>query len=118
MAAVQPLHDNSAAALRTAFDAFDLDGSGGIDRSELSVMLRKLGFAWQGAHIFEAADTDGDGRVDFDEFVACFGQAAAAAKGKIRPGKGKAVPAKGEAASAKAKGKGKDKAAPAKRARK
>ena len=83
-------------------------------------MLHKLGFAWQGAHVFDSADTDGDGKVDFDEFVACFGPAAAAvkgmtaaaaAKGKIKPGKGKVAPlAKGKAAPAPAKGK----AAPAK----
>ena len=101
---------------RAAFDAFDLDGSGGIDRGELSAnMLHKLGFAWQGAHVFDSADTDGDGKVDFDEFVACFGPAAAAvkgmtaaaaAKGKIKPGKGKVAPlAKGKAAPAPAKGK-------------
>ena len=40
-------------------------------------MLRKLGFAWQGAHVFEAADTDSDGKVSFAEFVALFGRAAA-----------------------------------------
>ena len=100
-ALVQPLHDNCGTRLRAAFDAFDLDGSGGIDRGELSAMLRKLGFAWQGAHVFDSADTDGDGKVDFDEFVACFGPAAAsvkgktavtAVKGKIKPGKGSTVP--------------------------
>lgn len=130
-ALVQPLHDNCGTRLRAAFDAFDLDGSGGIDRGELSAMLRKLGFAWQGAHVFDSADTDGDGKVDFDEFVACFGPAAAAvkgktaaaaAKGKIKPGKGKAAPlakGKGKAAPPPAKGKAaplpaKGKAAPAK----
>ena len=128
-ALVQPLHDNCGTRLRAAFDAFDLDGSGGIDRGELSAMLRKLGFAWQGAHVFDSADTDGDGKVDFDEFVACFGPAAAAvkgktaaaaAKGKIKPGKGKAAPlakGKGKAAPPPAKGKAtplpaKSKAAP------
>ena len=124
-ALVQPLHDNCGTRLRAAFDAFDLDGSGGIDRGELSAMLRKLGFAWQGAHVFDSADTDGDGKVDFDEFVACFGPAAAAVKGKtaaaatkgkVKPGKGKAAPApaKGKAAPAKDKAK----AAPTTRAKK
>ena len=76
-ALVRPLYDESSSALRRAFELFDADGSGYIDRSELSKMLRKLGFAWQGAHVFESADTDGDGRVSFSEFVALFGRAAA-----------------------------------------
>ena len=62
--------------LKAAFDLFDADASGYIDRSELSVMLRKLGFEWQGAHVFEAADVDADGKVDFAEFLALFGKAA------------------------------------------
>ena len=80
-ALVRPVYDDSGAALRAAFALFDGDGSGYIDRSELSRMLRRLGFAWQGAHVFEAADVDGDGQVSYDEFVALFGKAAAA-KGK------------------------------------
>ena len=70
---VRPLYDESGAALRRAFDLFDADGSGFIDRSELSVMLRRLGFGWQGAHVFAAADADGDGKVNFHEFVELFG---------------------------------------------
>jgi len=70
------LYDDSGLALRAAFDLFDKDGSGDIDRSELSVMLRKLGFEWQGAHVFEAADTNGDGKVSFGEFVSLFGKVA------------------------------------------
>ena len=80
-ALVRPVYDDSGAALRAAFALFDGDGSGYIDRSELSKMLRRLGFEWQGAHVFEAADVDGDGQVSYDEFVAVFGKAAAA-KGK------------------------------------
>ena len=76
-ALVRPLYDESSSALRRAFELFDADGSGYIDRPELSLMLRKLGFAWQGAHVFEAADTDSDGKVSFAEFVALFGRAAA-----------------------------------------
>lgn len=75
---VQPLYDNSGAALREAFDMFDADGSGYIDREELSLMLRKLGFEWQGSSVFAAADTDGDGKVSYEEFLAVFGKVEAA----------------------------------------
>ena len=51
-------------------------------------------------------------QVDFDEFVACFGEVAAAAKGKAIRGKGKA-----KAAPTAAPGKGKEKVAPVKRTR-
>ena len=72
---VLPLYQNSTAALRHAFDMFDADSSGFIDRGELGVMLRKLGFEWQGTHVFEAADIDGDGKVSFDEFLALYASA-------------------------------------------
>ena len=74
-----PVYAASGAALRGAFDYFDADSSGYIDRSELSVMLRKLGFGWQGGGVFAAADADQDGRVSFDEFIALFAANRAAA---------------------------------------
>jgi len=73
-----PVYAASGAALRSAFDYFDADSSGYIDRSELSLMLRKLGFGWQGGGVFAAADADHDGRVSFDEFIALFADRAAA----------------------------------------
>ena len=78
---VRPVYDDTGVALRNAFDMFDADGSGFIDRSELSVMLRKLGFAWQGSHVFESADSDGDGKVSYEEFIGLFGKAVGG-KGK------------------------------------
>ena len=66
------MYTASGVALKAAFDYFDADSSGFIDRSELSVMLRKLGFGWQGGGVFTAADTNRDGRVSFDEFLALF----------------------------------------------
>ena len=90
-ALVRPLYDESGEALRRAFEMFDADGSGFIDRSELSLMLRKLGFEWQGTNVFRAADTDGDGKVSFDEFVAAFQRVAVAAPGGAAPGAAQAT---------------------------
>ena len=73
---VEPIYRDTQATLRRIFNFFDMDGNGYIDRAELSVVLRKLGFGWQGTHVFEAVDADGDGRVGFPEFMALFGKAA------------------------------------------
>lgn len=57
---------------REAFNLFDKDGNGRIDRNELGVVMRSLG-----AHptdekleaIIQAGDLDGNGTIDFVEFV-------------------------------------------------
>ncbi|GJN20465.1 hypothetical protein PR202_gb07846 [Eleusine coracana subsp. coracana] len=80
--------------IKEAFDLFDTDGSGTIDAKELNVAMRALGFEMTpegkisdvdiqrlaietGEHftldevreMIEAADENGDGEVDLEEFV-------------------------------------------------
>ena len=51
--------------LRKQFDSFDKDGSGYLDRKEMSVLLRMLGSTMT----FDAVDgPGGDAKVSFDEF--------------------------------------------------
>jgi len=81
--AVGPLYSSSEQALRNAFRLFDTDGSGTIDRRELSAMLSKLGLVKSSSdtstvdRMFAAADANGDGQIDFNEFVALFAAAPA-----------------------------------------
>lgn len=59
--------------LRTAFEMFDRDGSGSIDKTELLAILGGEGMENMMpkeelmAYIQEV-DNDGDGEIDFDEF--------------------------------------------------
>ena len=72
----------SGEALRRIFDFFDADGNGSLEKRELEVMLQKLGMGAEGGrnsarkkmldNVFEAADTNHDGVVSFEEFVALF----------------------------------------------
>ncbi|KAL1495400.1 hypothetical protein AB1Y20_016768 [Prymnesium parvum] len=78
-AAVGPLYSTSEQALRNVFRMFDTDGSGTIDQSELRAMLSKLRLikpsddaAKTVEKMFAAADTNGDGSIDFHEFVGLF----------------------------------------------
>ena len=59
--------------LKDAFSMADLDGGGSIDESELAIVVNNLGGQLsQGAvrNILKEMDTDGDGRVDFFEYLA------------------------------------------------
>ena len=59
--------------LKAAFQAMDSNGDGFISKDELKSMLASLGEPVDEAVINEMialADTNGDGKVDFNEFVA------------------------------------------------
>ncbi|KIF67548.1 hypothetical protein HY68_01150 [Streptomyces sp. AcH 505] len=62
------------AALRAAFDQFDVDKDGAITAAELRGVLAELGAGViseeQAASLLGAADADSDGRVTWDEFLA------------------------------------------------
>lgn len=56
---------------RTVFNAFDRDGSGRIDRDELTRALRRLGGDWTKQRIARALDefdADGQGALTFEQF--------------------------------------------------
>merc|ERR1711943_92550 len=57
---------------KEAFELFDTDKSGTIDANELAFCMRALGFEPTGdevAAMLEKTDEDGNGTVEYDEFV-------------------------------------------------
>jgi EF-hand domain pair len=59
--------------IRRAFDQFDTDKSGFIDRAELAFLADYLGETWDSEELeaaMKAIDSSGDGQISFDEFVA------------------------------------------------
>ena len=64
--------DLSDEALRKAFNEIDTDGSGAIDKEELTVAIRKANPAASDdmiENLWKFANSNGDGEVDFDEYV-------------------------------------------------
>lgn len=58
--------------LRNAFNVFDTDGNGYITRDELGSVMGNLGEKLTSDELKEMmreADTDGDGKIDYKEFV-------------------------------------------------
>jgi len=65
----------SQSRLRAIFDAFDYDKSGAIDVSELKAILKEMRIEKTPPEVeglMKEADLNGDGVIDFDEFVAIF----------------------------------------------
>jgi len=62
-------------ALRKLFEAADVDKSGQLDREEIKVALKKLGFEWMDdekkvENVIKKGDKDGDELIDLEEFSA------------------------------------------------
>lgn len=58
--------------IREAFKIFDCDGNGYIDSKELTQVLTRMGEALtaeEAAEFMKEADLDGDGKLDYNEFV-------------------------------------------------
>lgn len=65
------------AQYQVVFSKFDADGGGQIDSSELKAVLEAMGkykTADEIEQMLRKADTDGDGTVNFSEFVALMGR--------------------------------------------
>jgi Ca2+-binding EF-hand superfamily protein len=59
--------------LRDAFNMFDADRSGYIDREEVRILMKKLAQTLtedEISAIMDEVDLDGDGEISFDEFRA------------------------------------------------
>jgi Ca2+-binding EF-hand superfamily protein len=57
---------------KQAFEIFDVDHSGNIDREELSSLLNALGFNYneaQTTRIFDEVDSDHSGVIEINEFI-------------------------------------------------
>uniref|UniRef100_A0A5F8GQ61 Calcium binding protein 7 n=1 Tax=Monodelphis domestica TaxID=13616 RepID=A0A5F8GQ61_MONDO len=66
----------TALEIREAFKVFDRDGNGFISKQELGTAMRSLGYMPNEVElevIIQRLDMDGDGQVDFEEFVTLLG---------------------------------------------
>jgi calmodulin len=70
---VTKLSDDALAELHEIFDHFDKNKNGKIESNELAALLDALGAEMSDAEVatgLRALDDDGNGTIEFDEFVA------------------------------------------------
>ncbi|XP_048729308.1 calmodulin-A-like isoform X2 [Ostrea edulis] len=70
--AKKPSEADKEASIRAAFKIFDRDGNGLIDGKELKYAMQNLGEKLTDkelADMMKEADTDKDGKIDYEEFV-------------------------------------------------
>lgn len=68
----QAEHQDNSAELKEAFKIFDRDGNGYIDARELKKVVTQYGARLsleEAEELLHEADLDGDGKLDYDEFV-------------------------------------------------
>uniref|UniRef100_A0A671XU27 Calcium binding protein 7 n=1 Tax=Sparus aurata TaxID=8175 RepID=A0A671XU27_SPAAU len=76
------LPEDEVEEIREAFKVFDRDGNGFISKQELGMAMRSLGYMPNEVElevIIQRLDMDGDGQVDFEEFVTLLGPKLTAA---------------------------------------
>jgi len=71
MMSIKADSENAEDEIREAFQVFDGDGNGFINRQELACVMGNLGEALTPAEIqgmIDQADVDGDGQINYEEF--------------------------------------------------